>query len=107
MEVASGEYGEDKVQVLVQSVKTGNCDKMIASMSGESTPRNSHSGSSENDVPLDTISEDTGLLRGNEAADLSLNGHVNGFIVGENAEDSFNAGEIKVGILFAITRNRI
>ena len=96
MEVASGEYGEDKVKVLVQSVKSGNCDKMIASLSGESSPRSSHlSGSSENDVPLDTIDEDTGLLlRGNGAASMT-NGHVNGFIVGEN-EDSFNAGEIKV-----------
>ena len=96
MEVASGEYGEDKVKLLVQSVKTGNCDKMIASLSGESSPRSSHlSGSSENDVPLDTIDEDTSLLPGNRGASMT-NGHVNGFIVGEHGEDSFNAGEIKV-----------
>ena len=87
MEVASGEYGEDKVQILVQSVKTGNCDKMVSSLSRNSTPRNSHHSVPsicENDVPLDLANENTELLGENEASN-KVNGHLNGFVVGDDS----------------------
>ena len=36
MEVAAGDCGEDKVQLLVQSVKSGNLDKHMASQLSDS-----------------------------------------------------------------------
>ena len=49
MEVAAGEYGEDKIKLLTDSVASGNCDKQISSQGRDrqGSPRNSDTDSPE------------------------------------------------------------
>ena len=93
MEVASGEYGDDKVKIMIQSLKNGNCDKMVSILSRDSTPRHSNQSFpsiSENEEAFAEGGENTELLL---RENTERNGHANGYIVSE-ADDKVCASYV-------------